>query len=142
MNRLLVFEQEVSLVERLVAAGIEHGDTAELEIVGLGVRPSQFGVPSVAFCPSTLTNVRILRKGTSEERAKPIPALVEVSRNLERRILGVAPSNGFIRVQALVYSNGHIQINGRVIDSEPVASNLCVWGTDSYLNYQDLCATQ
>lgn len=142
MNRLLIFEQEQSLVERLIAAGIEHGDTAELELVGLGVRPSQFGVPSVAFCPSTVTNVRILRKGTSEERAKPIPALVEISRNLERRIVGVAPSNGFIRVQALVHSNGHIQINGRVIEAERVPGTMCVWGTDSYANYQELSSAK
>ena len=132
----LSFEQESSLVKRLEAAGIRHGDTAEVTLEGVGVRATESGVPSVAFCPSSVLDARILKYGSRCEHKQEIPARVQVSKNLQRRILNFAPEHGFVRLQLLVHSNGVLQLNGRVTKAEPVSNMIHVHGTDSYRMYK------
>src|SRR3989344_5722904 len=132
----LHFEQKRSLVSRLVSAGIEHGDTAELTLEGVGAQQIE-GQLVLAFCPTRVLNGRVLRRGTFDERQLQIPETVRVSNNLLKRLLWNATPNGFLRLRLRVHSNGFLQLSGRVIGAESVPADVPVCGTDSYRNCRD-----
>lgn len=134
----LHFEQEGSLANYLQKAGMEHGDIAEVVLEGVGIHEGQFGALSVAFCPTNVASVKIRRKGTAQERKKQIPDEVQISHNLQRRILKDGPAHGFVHLRTVIHSNGHIQLNGSLLGFEAVDPTICVHGVDSYLNYRDL----
>lgn len=132
----LVFEQTGSLVDRLASAGIEHGDMAEVTLSSVGVHSRGTGVLGLAFCPSEITRVKILKRGTRRERAQPIPEDVRMSKNLLHRVLKGAPLNGFIQLRVIVHSNGHIQLNGSMKCPEPAPEDVQVQWVSSYQDFQ------
>ena len=139
MNRLLIFDQGTSLVERLQTAGVMHGDTAQITLDGVGVRRRDEDLV-LSFCPSSVLRVTVLQKGTFEERRQPIPPEVAVSNKLRRRIFEQAPTHGFVRFHGFVHSNGHIQLNGRLTKVEPVSQDLSVHYTESHQEFRELCS--
>lgn len=139
MNRPLIFDQEPSLIDRLEAAGIMHGDTAKITLDGVGVRQRDDRLV-LSFCPSSVLRVTVLQQGTPEERRQPIPSRVAVSNNLRRRIFQEAPPHGFVRLHGFVHSNGHIQLSGRITKTEPIDVSFSVHYEESHREFRQLCS--
>ncbi|MDA1169147.1 MAG: hypothetical protein O3A36_02305 [bacterium] len=116
--------------------GIQHGDTAEVEIEGAGAWRDAMGNTTIAFCPINIVQSRVLQEGTLEERQLPIPLEISISGKLRKRILRNAPENGFVRLSLSVHSNGVLELRGRVIHSESAPRNAVVNHAHSYDEYK------
>lgn len=135
-------EQEGSLVACLMGAGIENGDTVDLILDGVGIRTNNHGYQSVAFCPASVEDVRVLKRGSRDDRAKPIPYGVRFTNGLRRRILNEAPRHGFVRLHVQLHSSGVIELRGGITQVASAPLDFRVWDTDSYSRYRQIIIAQ
>lgn len=130
-------EQADSLKAQMQVAGLQHGDTAEVEFTGVGVKAELGERRQMCFCPVTrLEVVGAIRRGTPEERRQPIPEVVTYSREATKAIRAQTPNQGFLSFTATVHSNGTIKIFGiRDVQFE-AAPGWTVNHHDSYRSFQ------
>lgn len=139
MLRKLSSEQPTSLVARLRSADVKNGDIAELTLAGVGVHIDPRGNPSVAFCPSHILSVKILKSGTKSDRRQPMPFGIRMSNNLQKRILRHAPEHGFIQLRLQIHSNhknGVLYLSGHMEEPQEVLQHIAVHNTSSFDEYQ------
>jgi hypothetical protein len=133
--KTLSFEQETSLVDYLTDAGVEHGDTALVELTGVGVRNNDSESCAIAFCPVQARVLKVLKRGSPAERNTPIPPVVCVSKNLRERLFKDAPLHGFVTLRLQIHTNGVIQLGGRVTCKHDVRQTAHVHGSNSYQEF-------
>lgn len=110
MRRITV-EQETSAHEFLTAAGVQHGDTAEVDIAVGVISGKEDGVsPHVAFCSSWIERTSTIKRGGYFERRKPIVGEIEFvnAGEVHDRLKG---KTGIAFMKAQVHSNGHVTLN-------------------------------
>jgi hypothetical protein len=93
----------------LQALGLEHGDTAEVAVVGV-VETDEHDGAHLAHCPVAMRLLRIISRGTPEERAQPIQGRV-VYKKADRFAKAIGRRRGFSFYTAKVHTNGDMVNN-------------------------------
>ena len=127
-GEVLITDQAGSLVATMQAVGLEHGDRATIELIGVGVRSFEPGKLTLSYCPAHVRVVRVMTEGREAERQQPIPERVAYTRKFRRSILAAAMGHkGFLTLQANVYSNGAVHLgNPRNVRFEEVLPHASV----------------
>lgn len=137
MSRIVTFEQFDSFMAGLAAVGLRNGDTAELVLRHVGIRPSLYGQPCLAFCPSVAYDLRVLGRNR-DHRHLPAPTLLQFEQAFCREISAHAPGRGFLDLSLHVHGNGVIHLGGKIIRAEDVSHEFPVQSRESYRQWLDL----
>ena len=141
-GRPVVFDQRQLHNGRLILQqiGVAHGDTARVELRGLGVSkvaPDR-GKVLVSFCPAVNHGklVQMLTPGSMAERRWPLSERFAIDFASARRIAAFAGTQGFVDVMATVSTNGRNYLSDvTVVKTHLVPPDFNVAHTESYAMY-------
>ena len=134
--RAVTTEQEGSLAALLNRADVRHGDTAQVDLVGVGIERKELtGKLHLAFCPASLDKVTVLKSGTPQQHASPIPHCVTLSRRARATLYRRAPRRGFGTLRAVIHSNGTINLRSiEMVKTTEAPEGFQLNRCDSYSN--------
>lgn len=106
----VLVDQGGSLAHALRAAGLAHGDEADVALTRVGITSPQSGV-MLSFCPSRARLLAVHKLGSDDERRCPLPEAV----TLEAAVVEIIKQHlrgkrGFAHFQTRIITNGSIRI--------------------------------
>lgn len=103
-------EQSHVLSRKLVEANIQHGDEAEIKLIGVGIHRQGNSI-NVAFCPAKIqVNPASIQFGGSSDRLHPFPLETTFDEQSVKAIKELRQHHGFATVSCNIRTNGLIHI--------------------------------